>query len=77
VEKKEARLVLESLTGVTQAWFMTENVCRVMTFNFYCVVTEMGHDPRFYFEKYSLKRIIELGILKISFRGLFPKQFSQ
>ena len=40
----------------------------VMTENFYWVVTETGHDPRLYFEKYSLWRIFELGILQISFR---------
>jgi hypothetical protein len=30
----------------------------------------LGHDPRLCFEKYSLWRILELGILKISFRGV-------
>jgi hypothetical protein len=30
----------------------------------------LGHDPRYYFEKYSLRRILELSLLKISFRGV-------
>ena len=67
--------------SLTQAWVMTRcghdrnyflghDRTRVMTLTFYWVVTETDHDPRLYFEKYSLWRIFELGILKISFRGV-------
>ena len=41
---------------MTQAWVMTQN--------FYWVMTETDHDSWYYFEKYSLWNIYELGILK-------------
>ena len=62
--------------SLTQAWVMTAIIFWVMTRVrswskiFYWVVSEMGHDLRLYFEIYSHWRIFELGILKISFRGV-------
>jgi hypothetical protein len=43
-----------------------------MTEIIFWAMTETGHDPSYYFKQYSLLRILELGILKISFRGVIP-----